>query len=263
MTDPTSLTQSELDVMAHHVLVSSRFRLVLFTIPKVGCTELIKLIRRMEGASDWADVPHYKPDRPLLSEMSPEQATRILQDESWTKAAVLRDPAERLVSAYLDKFIHSPRSYVNDVFRPGGHGMPFEEFLGYVLDPNIDPATPTGLHHRTDPHWRPQHMVGGLASFEPQLDSVGHFDTIGAWTRRLLEDVGAWDEYGASGWGPHESDAVFESNTHWAVTGASNRIPEFYDAQTLHAVYEAYADDLQIASRFGIDLRRHPSPEPQ
>jgi hypothetical protein len=245
--------------MAHHVLVSTRFRLVLFTIPKVGCTELIKLMRRMAGASDWADVPHYKPDRPLLSELSLERATEILEDESWTKAVVLRDPAERLLSAYLDKFMYSPQSYANDLFRPGGHGMPFDEFLGYVLDPNVDPAVPTGLHNRTDPHWRPQHMVGGLASIGSRLDSVGNFDSIAEWSQGLLRDVGAWDEFGATGWGPDEADAIFESNTHWAITRASERVAEFYDVRTLQAVYEAYADDVEIASKFGIDLRKHPS----
>ena len=257
MTSMESLTRAQLDSMAHHVLFDRRVKLVLFTLPKVGCTELIKLMRRMAGSPDWADYPHDAEDRQFFSELGLEEANRILEDRSWTKAVVLRDPAERLLSAYLDKFMHPPGSYLDDLFRDGGHQMPFAEFLRYVLSDNTDPLRPVGLHAGTDPHWRPQALVGGLAWVEPVLDHVGRFDSIGAWTRHLLEDIGAWREYGANGWGPDGSAAIFETNTHWAITRAGERIGEFYDADVLEQVYDAYASDIEFAARLGLELRRH------
>lgn len=38
--------------------------------------------------------------------MTPEKASSILNDPEWTKAVFLRDPAERLLSCYLDKIVH-------------------------------------------------------------------------------------------------------------------------------------------------------------
>ena len=244
-----------LRAMSHHVLVSEAYRLVLFTIPKVGCTQLIKLMRRLNGAPDWRAPPHYRPDRPFLKNLGVRRVKAILNDPSWTTAVVFRDPAERLLSAYLDKFIQT-RGYAANVFRPGGHGMPFAEFLRHVLNPNTDPRFPFGLHAGTDPHWREQHLVGGIASAQPRIDVFGSFDRVGPWIESVLRRVGAWDEYGATGWGQTGLDAIFQTNTDPHQTGAAARITDFYDRETLRAVYRAYVGDIAFATRAGVHLVR-------
>lgn len=248
-----------LRAMSHHVLVNEAYRLVLFTIPKVGCTQLIKLMLRLNGAPDWAAPPHYRPDRPFLKNLGVRRVTVILNDPSWTIAAVFRDPAERLLSAYLDKFIQT-RGYAANVFSPGGHGMPFAEFLRHVLNPNTDPGSPVGLHAGTDPHWRAQHLVGGIAWVEPRIDVFGTFNRVGAWIEHVLRRVGAWDEYGATGWGRGGLEAIFQTNTDPNRTGAAARITDFYDRETLRAVYRAYAGDIAFASRAGVQLARFDGP---
>ena len=243
-----------LAALSHHVLVNEAYRLVLFTIPKVGCTELIKLMRRLMGAGDWRAAPHHLSDRPLLSNLAVDQVRGILTDQSWVRAAVLRDPAERLLSAYLDKFVHSD-SYAADVFRPRGRGMPFHEFLGYALAPNGDPALPTGLHAGTDPHWRPQPLVGALGRVS--IDEMGDFRSIGSWVERVLRRVGAWHGFGAAGWGDGFTRAIFQQNTDPHRTDAADRMAEFYDRGTLRRVYDAYAGDIAFAAGAGIDLKQH------
>lgn len=239
----------------HHVLVADTFRLVLFTQPKVASSELIKLVRRIAGFRDWRDDPHHL-DRPLLSDRAPATIDGILTHPDWTVAAVLRDPAERLLSAYLDKYRGVP-SHVSHALRPDGFGMPFEEFLGYVLDPNDDPTEPAGLHLGTEPHWRPQALVGGLAAHRDRLTDVGDFADVAGWTRRLLTRVGAWERFGAWGWGPDGDQAIFDGNDSIRRTGAAALIEEFYDPITLEAVYDAYAIDLELGRSFGLDLRHH------
>lgn len=198
--------------MRHHVLVSDQLRLVLFTVPKVGCTQLIQLMRRAEGATDWRDDPHYKLDRPLLKNLGRHRVNEILRDPTWTKATVLRDPAERLLSAYLDKFI-SRRGYAANVFGFPGHGMPFEEFLSHVLDPNDDPEKPTGLHKDTDPHWRPQRLVGSLETVVEACDSLGDFADIGPWIEGVLRRVDGWDLYGSTGFDRLLGDSILRAET--------------------------------------------------
>lgn len=258
MTADRLLGPGEASRLSHHVLLSETHRLVLFSIPKVGCTQLIQLMRRMNGADDWLANPHYAEDRQFLSERSPERIDAILRSADWTRATVLRDPAERLLSAYLDKFV-GRWSYASDVFGFPGLGMPFEQFLELVLDANDDPAKPTGLHHRTDPHWRPQRLVGSLGAAERTLDVVGDFETIASWIEDVLRRVDAWDGYGSNGWGEDGRRAIFETNTAPHQTQASRRMGEFYRSETLRAVYDAYRGDIDFAARFGIDLVRHRS----
>ena len=242
--------------MAHHVLVNRSHRLVLFTIPKVGCTELIKLMRRLDGARDWRDSPHYKEDRSFLADMGLERAMEILNDPRWTKAAALRDPAERLLSAYLDKFVQS-ESYAANLFRTGGRYMPFKEFLGHVLEQNDDPLLPRGLHTGTDPHWRPQRLVGSLEKVAACIDLFGDFVALGGWIEDVLRRVGAWDTHGADGWGVRGRGAILETNLDPHRTGAGHRMRDCYDREMLEAVYEAYAGDLSLAASVGIDLKKH------
>ena len=248
--------EAELNALGHHVVVSETYQLVLFTVPKVGCTDLLRLMRRLAGLSDWRLDPHYEVVNPQLRRLGPDRVNDILNDPMWVRAVVLRDPAERLLSAYLDKFVQSA-SYASNVFRPDGRGMSFAEFLGYVLHPNQDPDLPTGLHSRTDPHWRPQHLVGALSAAEPSLDLVGDFADIGGWARRVLERVGAWEEHGADGWGPDGQHALFEVNDYENRTDAASRMSEFFDDFILRSVYDRYAEDIEFGARHGLDLVKH------
>jgi len=242
--------------MSHHVLVNEQLRLVFFTIPKVGCTQLIQLMRRAQGATDWLEDPHYKPGLPLLKNLGRERVNEILDDPTWMRAVVLRDPAERLLSAYLDKFIYR-KGYAANVFGFPGHGMAFETFLSYVLDPNEDPRKPIGLHQGTDPHWRPQLYVGSLETVAEACNSVGDFLEVDAWIERVLRRVNGWDMYGATGWGADADLKIFERNSAPHPTHASKRMAEFYDRVTLEAVYEAYAGDIRLAANAGFDLVKH------
>lgn len=256
MTNMKYLDEAALLTLSHHVLVNEPYRLVLFTIPKVGCTQLIKLMRRLGGAPDWTDAPHYKTDRPFLQSLGLERANEILSDPSWTKAVVFRDPAERLLSAYLNKFVYGG-GYASHVFRPNGKGMAFAEFLSYVLAPNTDPCLPTGLHEATDPHWRPQRLVGPIERVEPVMNLVGDFASVGSWIEKVLRRVGAWEEYGATGWGKSGSESVFQTNMYPYRTDAASRMGEFYNRETLSAVYSAYAGDIAFARRAGVNLIKH------
>ncbi len=248
--------EEDLSIMAHHVLVDVVRRLVLFTIPKVCCTELIKLMRRMIGAGNWRDLPHYTADRPFLKKLGVKRVEQIVNDPAWTKAILLRDPAERLLSAYLDKYIYTG-GYAANVFREGGRYMPFDEFLGYVLDPNRDTRRPTGLHEKADPHWRPQHLVGPVEKFGPAFTHVGDYHDRRTWIRDVLQSVDGWEFFGRDGWGVDERRAIFESNDHPQRTGAGGRMREFYDRETLRAVYQAYAGDIAFARRWRINLVKH------
>ncbi len=116
------VTSDDLNACVHHVYLDEAQRIIFFTIPKVACSEWAKLFRRMSGLPNWADDPHYQADRPLLSTLSPDQATSSMNDPTWTHAVFLRDPAERLLSAYLDKFVRD-RHYRMTIFGEPGRRL--------------------------------------------------------------------------------------------------------------------------------------------
>ena len=101
--------------MGHYVFyLDEPFKLILTCLPKVGSTETVKLILRMAGEpkKTWRGKissarVHGIPQRKdhLLSRLSPAEAQRRLLDPEYTRAVLVRDPLERLLSAYLDKIV--------------------------------------------------------------------------------------------------------------------------------------------------------------
>jgi hypothetical protein len=198
----------------HHLMFVPQAKLIFCGVPKSGITEWIKFFRFIHGARDYLAFPHNKFDTEdfMVGNLSPAKAFELIVDPAWTKAVFFRDPAERLLSAYLDKVVGS--GYTQKVFHIGGNGthkgqenttiLSFEEFVHLVaMPPNFVNGTLKnipighGLHATTDPHWRPQSMMCGLDVLLPHFDFVGNFHFMSQQTRLLLERVGLWDEYGA------------------------------------------------------------------
>jgi Sulfotransferase family len=129
-----------------------------------------------------------------------EIAQDLWNDPTWTRAVFLRDPAERLLSAYLDKFVKN--AYTQRIFKIGNLTDPnrprltFGEFADLVAVNNTRCAIPTGLHTCSDPHWKPQYLTCGLDVTLPLVDFVGNFNHLAEHTRMLLERVDMWESYG-------------------------------------------------------------------
>jgi Sulfotransferase family len=235
----------------------------------------------MYGYTDWNVHNDVLPHQPganglnYLYHYTPRQADFMLTDPSWTRAIFVREPKERLLSAYLDKALHNGGKYVKvhccdvpqlkallqcDIGRDhkGGRAFPppkspqtslvsFPEFLQTVYPQCMDP------------HWRPQ-AERMPEKYWKYINFVGHMDTVKSDTRRLLEALGAWKTFGATGWeqqqqgdnsvtiGDEDDDDDDERKVIFAgtvehATAARERLTEFYTtpalellAEKLHAV---------------------------
>jgi hypothetical protein len=106
-------------------IVVEKYKLLFFTIPKVGCTVWKQLFRRVAGYADWQihqdgknnakkQLPHSPSQNGLtyLYHYPPDKADFMLTDPSWTRAIFVRDPKERLLSAYLDKAVSDKSKYI-------------------------------------------------------------------------------------------------------------------------------------------------------
>jgi hypothetical protein len=197
-----NLTCSTQAAGLHHLYYIPQAKLIFCGIPKVGISEWIKFFRHTYGAKDYLSTPYYKHDTAEfhISKLPLEKAQTLCNDPTWVKAAIWRDPAERLMSAYLDKIVRE--RYTQKYFYVGKddphYVLTFEEFVMLVTTSNVtDHHDRRGLHYRVDPHWRPQLFAWcGMDHTLPLFDFIGSFDYLPEHTKLLLERVGIWESYG-------------------------------------------------------------------
>lgn len=257
----------------HYFFFLPEVKLLFCGIPKVGISEFIKFFRFSYGAKDYLSFSHFKADRHqfLLKNVGLEKAKELLSDPTWTKAVFIRDPAERLLSAYLNKI--KGGGYTQKYFHIGQppYKLNFSEFVDLISVPDTDCSDPRGLKTCTDPHWKPQIMTCGLDYLLPYMDFVGSFDHIAGHTKELLSRIGMWEEFGSKfdpgyGWGgegyskgsiPPPNRPANYSNLGFNQqegnstgidhsTGSRNKLDEYYTQEIMEKVKEAYALDYQV-----------------
>lgn len=153
--------------------VSQRARAIYCPIAKNGCT-FIK--RQMVFSSDVEHCDYitnhdvhtltdYVCTGIQLGDYSEAEAAHFLASPDYYRFAVIRDPVDRLISAYMEKFVlnrNRPRNWahtkpvVSHVQNAAGleapnmdRGISFREFVEYVVS-----RAPDTL----DPHWCPQYL---------------------------------------------------------------------------------------------------------
>ncbi|KAL0968607.1 hypothetical protein UPYG_G00269110 [Umbra pygmaea] len=181
------------------VYVEDRSSLLYCEVPKAGCSNWKRVLMVLGGSANSTrgiahDDAHYANQLRRLDAYDQEGVAERLC--SYTKLLFVREPFERLVSAFRDKF-ESPNSYYHPVFgRPiisryranasrsalrTGAGVTFREFIQYLLDVR----RPVGM----DIHWEP---VSQLCSpCRLSYDFIGKFESLEEEANHLLRSIGA------------------------------------------------------------------------
>ena len=104
-----------------------------------------------------------------LSDYAPEDARGFMDDPQMFRFAILRDPARRLLSAYVEKFVKTRTDHTNVTHHTGpvvravqtAEGLAAPDFTrGISFQAFVDHVTAMPPE-RLDPHWRPQHLYLG------------------------------------------------------------------------------------------------------
>lgn len=151
--------------------VSRKHRILYCPIGKNACTFLKRQMIRIENLKEeeflLRDV-HLLTDRVNtgfhINDYSPDQADGILNSPDYFRFAVLRDPMDRLLSAYTEKFVID-RNIPGNIVHTGAvvravqkkqaptlaanfdRGITFREFLSFIIETSAK---------ELDPHWIPQ-----------------------------------------------------------------------------------------------------------
>ncbi|XP_030622622.1 carbohydrate sulfotransferase 8 [Chanos chanos] len=189
-------------ITPHHVsriYVEDKYKLLYCEVPKAGCSNWKRILMVLAGlASSTHDIKHdavhYGNHLKRLDSFDRQGITRRL--DTYTKVLFVREPLERLVSAFRDKF-ESPNSYYHPVFgKPiiskyrvnaskaalkTGSGVTFREFTQYLLDVH----RPVGM----DIHWEPVSQLCSPCLLD--YDFIGKFETMEEEANFLLKQIGA------------------------------------------------------------------------
>jgi len=235
-------------------IVVPAYRLVIFTVPKVGCTLFKMLARRMSGIADYDTTKIYNGrlfqnsflSNPGLNgltylyNLDLSTANEAMTSPNWTRAIFVRDPKSRFLSAYLDKVV-SERGFLHRYCCP------------YTNDCESGRSTLSAFFRIASKcqeiHWVPQsHRME--AKYWEYINFVGHIENAQQDAERLLRTVGmgAWEKFGKSGWGSEGTGSIFSENektspgTHHA-TNASKKLQDYYTPELERLVEEFYEAD--------------------
>ncbi|XP_035252203.1 carbohydrate sulfotransferase 8-like [Anguilla anguilla] len=195
-------SSSKRTVTPHHVsriFVEDEYKLLYCEVPKAGCSNWKRVLMVLGGVASSTreikhDAVHYGNHLKRLDGFDHRGIAQRL--ESYTKVLFVREPFQRLVSAFRDKF-ENPNTYYHPVFgKPiiskyranasqaalrTGAGVTFKEFMQYLLDVH----RPVGM----DIHW--EHVNQLCSPCLLDYDFIGKFETIEEEANFLLQRTGA------------------------------------------------------------------------
>lgn len=187
-----------------HVIVDDQHGLLYCYVPKVACTNWKRVLMVLTGAAgphrDPLSIPaneaHVSGNLRTLSEYSTSQINQRLR--SYLKFVFVREPFERLVSAYRNKFTRSYNTAFHKRYgtkiirrhRPNpqaealerGDDVSFEEFVYYLVDPATQREEPF------NEHWARVHSLCHPCLIHYNV--VGKYETLEQDSRYVLQLAG-------------------------------------------------------------------------
>ncbi|XP_070603780.1 carbohydrate sulfotransferase 9 [Erythrolamprus reginae] len=188
--------------MVSRIYVEDKYKLLYCEVPKAGCSNWKRILMILGGlAKSAANISHnnvhYGDHLKKLDSYNVKEIKKRLK--TYTKIIFVRDPMERLVSAFRDKFEH-PNIYYHPVFgkaiikkyRPyadkealaTGSGVKFKEFIQYLLDP----YRPVGM----DTHWEQINKLCYPCNID--YNFIGKFETLEKDANYFLKLINAPDK---------------------------------------------------------------------
>jgi len=210
---------SEKDLDFSNFIVLEKSKLVYCTVPKVACTVWKRILANLEGHNITQGV-HMKTKGKLkiLSNYRTEDRSKILK--TYKKFMFVREPFERLLSAYKDcfwgkfkrrqdtwkryrkaiRFVLATRSGLDiDV---NTDNTTFEQFATYL----VLRWREGGLFQE---HWREQYKL--CHPCQVQFDYVGHYETLQDDAQFVLRKTKLDDRVSFPAWQPTNTSALMKN----------------------------------------------------
>lgn len=217
-----------------------KYKLIFCPINKVGLSIFKQLFLKFQGdPAYFFDPPWRKGIKNNTLSFDKEKANTMLYNEAWTKVVILRDPFERLVSAF-NHLVNTPEGYRlknQATYFPKS----FDAFLEVVTNDSDE------IYH-LDNHWNPQ--VSFFDDFNV-FNYVIDFSNLKNQGQDLLKQVGVWGEHGKTGWGENQLFPFLEQNIIKHKTEANKKKEKFRQFESrIRKIYKADYDLIEN-TKFG------------
>ncbi|VDH94748.1 Hypothetical predicted protein [Mytilus galloprovincialis] len=205
-------------------IVVRKYKLIFFWNEKAGCTYWKRLLQFIQGLKN-KDV--HDPGRnglTYLTQCKDNEIIDMMFNDTWTKVVFVREPRERVLSAFLEKGLNPAR--MRDMC-----GRPAVKSLLEFI---------TLIKTCKDVHWSsqvklPRHLY--------KYTWIGKMPDINTFTENLLTKIGAW---GATVKDYLHSKEQFE-RTRPHATSASEKLLQYYnDTKSQDIIFKMYADDYDV-----------------
>ncbi|XP_018615764.2 carbohydrate sulfotransferase 11-like isoform X1 [Scleropages formosus] len=186
-----------------HLIVDDKHKMLYCYVPKVACTNWKRVLMVLTGKGHHSDplkIPaneaHVPGNLRTLSEYPTSEINRRLR--SYLKFIFVREPFERLVSAYRNKFTRRynnafHKRYGTKIIRrhradpqpealERGDDVSFEEFVYYLVDPHTQREEPF------NEHWERIHSLCHPCLIH--YDVIGKYETLEQDSRYVLQLAG-------------------------------------------------------------------------
>ncbi|XP_061593991.1 carbohydrate sulfotransferase 14 [Cololabis saira] len=190
-----SLNPLRRKTLLQHILVNDEYRFLYCYVPKVACSNWKRVLKVLNGALENVKVNikmDHRSDLLFLSSLKPEEIRYRLTH--YFKFMFVREPMERLLSAYRNKFgeIESyQKKYGVEIikrYRKGrakdaavtGDDVTFAEFVRYLLDEDAD---------RMNEHWMPMYNLCQPCAIP--YDFIGSYEHLENDADYVLQRIGA------------------------------------------------------------------------
>lgn len=186
------LSAGQRKTVLKHILVNDKHRFLYCYVPKVACSNWKRILKVLDGALENVDVKlkmDHKRDLVFLGDMKSDEIRYRLKH--YFKFIFVRDPMERLLSAYRNKFgeikeyqlkygVEIVKRYRKNPGKTVGDDVTFSEFLRYLLDEEVE---------RMNEHWMPIYNLCQPCAV--RYDFIGSYERLNEDANYVLERVRA------------------------------------------------------------------------
>ena len=181
-------------------IVSDKHRVIFCYVPKVASSNIRRTLMIMEGVIDKpqpGDISHQELQQNFRKLKSVDSYSSVKADfrfRTYEKVIFVREPIERLISTFNDRFIYTPTEYYENVSleiinklgiqvnSPNKYQLKFSNFIRYLI---LNNETKTQF----DIHWRGYSYL--CDPCKVQYSFVGKYETIDEDMNLLLKKIGA------------------------------------------------------------------------
>lgn len=259
--------QTYQQILLRRYIVNHKHKIIYCPIPKNACTLFRTIMVKYSDVGEKYEQSQHDIHRYLVQDDTGVKLNdfRQLQNSDYFKFVVLRNPFDRLVSAYLDKIAkrRNPAPFVRDAIQSvyqNLHREPdyqksitFRQFVCYLVETE---------NYILNEHWRPQHTFLGEGTIE--FDSIGQFENLDLVIKSLEKKLGFSIETQVSNHITNYNEIDGESlekfdKVYPRELRALKAFPtacQFYTSDLEELVRKRYLQDFEIyEEQFGVKLK--------